>query len=216
MTITLLLFTACEGKSSGSDNIEPSITVEKSFMQPYGYDDDPVQWEITESAVREINQNSYFGYDFLSPYDEDIKEKIQKECGDGISDSKGVYYQGDGITWSFSGYPHDESDNYLTYIRFYSDGYNVFGIKPGDDVSGSMESLEKQGFEYVEERNEEEWSDKVYEKGFLYIVLSPNSRHHSDYENEDYSIVEEIHVGVRWFLSGNRTYKKRSRNEKAI
>ena len=130
------------------------------------------------------------------------EEEIRKECGDNwISNFMSYDYYGDGIQWIFSGYPHDECPCFLTEIKVFSSKYHVFDVKPGDDVSSSMEIIENQGFELAK-GNEQEWSDKVYAKGDLYITIMPIH----DYDKEDYSKVEAIEIGVRTFYLGNRIY----------
>ncbi|MDR0444209.1 MAG: hypothetical protein LBH44_12480 [Treponema sp.] len=150
--------------------------------------DDPVQRKITEDAILELNQKSYFGYDFLIPLDKNIKEKLQIECnGNWITNFMSNDYYGDNITWTFSGYPYDECSFFLTQIDFSSTQYHVFGIKPGDDMQTSLKVLSNFGFEQS--------------KGDLSIQL----KHHSK-DNSDHSKIGTITVNVKTGYLGNRIY----------
>jgi len=152
--------------------------------------------QITENAVKEMNQNSNLGYDLLSLYEDSIIEKINKECKNYVNNYMSDDYYGNGISWIFSGYPHDESPNFLTYIEFNSIEYNVFGIKPGDNISDSKNILEKMGFE-----NKGHYSKKnranVFSKGDLYISLITKN---------DNLIIENIEIEARTFYLGNKLY----------
>jgi hypothetical protein len=148
--------------------------------------DDPVKREITEKAIAELNQNSYLGYDFLSPWDENIKEKIQIECnGNWIQNYMSRDYYGDNIKWIFSGYPHDECSSFLTEVSFSSNKYNVFGIKPGDDISNALDILKSLGFE----------NNK---RGDLQISFDPHDENNSE--------IEKITIEVKTYYLGNRLY----------
>ena len=175
--------------------------VVKSLFGEYVFVDNPIQRAKTENAIRELNQSSFIGYDFLSPYDETIKEKIQEGCINGLMNFMSIDFYGDGIKWIFSGYPHDESSYFLTNISFSSNKYHVFGITPGDDIFSAMALLESQGFGLAKDA-EQEWLEKDFAKGDLFITLKPLI----DYDNNDYSKIQTIVVGVRTFYLGNRLY----------
>jgi hypothetical protein len=150
--------------------------------------DDPIKKEITEMAIFELNKNSYFGYDFLSLWDENIDEKIKKECnGKKIQNYMSYDYYGDDIIWIFSGYPNDECSYFLTNISFSSNKYNVFGIKPGDDISISLDKIKELGFEP--------------NKGDLYISFKPQI-----IDNKIYSTIGTIIIEVKTYYLGNRIY----------
>jgi len=99
--------------------------------------DDTVQREKTENTIREMNHNSNLGFDLLTPYNKNIRKNASKKLDDGywIDNYMSYDYHGDNIILTFSGYPHDEASYFLTDIEFTSNKYNVFGIKPGDDIS---------------------------------------------------------------------------------
>lgn len=173
----------------------------KRLNDNYEFVDDPILRKITEDAVSNLNQNSYFGYDFLIPFNGSVKERIQMECnGNWIPNYMSYDYFGDDIKWSFSGYPHDESSYFLTEITFNSKKYNAFGIKPGDDISSSVNKLSSMGFEpnkgYLRNRL------NSYNKGDLFIALDNVA---SRDENE-YTKIETITIQVRTFYLGNRIY----------
>lgn len=163
--------------------------------------DDPIQREITRNAVFELNQNSYLGYDFLVPLDEGTKEKIQLECnGNWITNYMSHDYYGDNITWIFSGYPHDECSSFLTEVRFCSDNHNVFGIKPGDDISIAEDKLLSLGFEHNNGYSRRRYYS--YNKGDLFIAFD----NFVNRGNGEHSKIETITVQVRTFYLGNRIY----------
>ena len=180
--------------------------------------------KITESAVKELNQNSNLGYNLLCLYEDDLIKRIKKECKEYVGNYMSNDYYGDGILWVFSGYPHDEvSDSFLTEINFTSTKYNIFGIKPGDNISNSKKILENMGFENKGHYIKKGYTN-VFSKGDLYITLT------TDYDNElsqrevlknvkgidkkiiegeilkDNQIIKNIEIEVKTFYLGNRIY----------
>ena len=182
--------------------------------------DNKRQRKITENAVREMNQNSNLGYNLLSLHEDNI---IKKECKEYVDNFMSNDYYGNDILWVFSGYPHDEAASFLTNIVFSSTKYDVFGIKPGDNISNSKIILEEMGFinkgHYVKKS-----CTNVFSKGDLYISLI------TDYDNElsqryvlkningidkkfiegeilkDNMIIKNIEIEVQTFYLGNREY----------
>ena len=133
-------------------------------------------------------------------------------------------YYGDGILWIFSSYPHDEgSHSFITHIEFTSIKYDIFGIKPGDNISNSKKILEKKGFKNKGHYIKKGYTN-VFSKGDLYLTLI------TDYDNElserevlknikgidkkyieaeilkDNQIIREIKIEVKTFYLGNRIY----------
>jgi hypothetical protein len=159
--------------------------------------DDTSQREKTENTIREMNQNSNLGFDLLTPYNKNIRKNAPKKCGNGywIDNYMSIDYHGDNVILTFSGYPHDEvSDCFLTDITFTSNKYNVFGIKPGDDVFISKKTLKNHGFGRK--------AKNVYKKTDLYILLTTEH----DCDNEDKAKIGKIAVRVKTFYLGNRMY----------
>jgi len=180
--------------------------------------------KITENAVKEINQNSNLGYDLLSLYEDNLISKIKEECKEYVDNYMSNDYYGDGILWVFSGYPHDEAPNsFLTEIRFTSTKYDVFGIKPGDNILNSKKIMEKMGFKNSKKYIKKGYTN-VFFNGDLYIFLI------TDYDEElsmrvvledvkgtdknfnkeeiliDNTIIKNIEIKVQTYYLGNMIY----------
>jgi len=156
--------------------------------------DDKIQREKIENTIREMNLNSYLGYNLLSPYSNEIIKNIKKENRKYIDNYMSNDYHGNGIMWIFSGYPHDESPSYLTEISFTSNNYNIFGFKPGDNIINLIELLKKQKFRKIANRADNS-TETIYKKNDLYIILY----------HDDETIIKII-VRVRTFYLGNNLY----------
>jgi len=194
------LLCACVGNDDNAKS-EHQYVVGYLFGTCFAFVDDPVQREKTENAVQEMNENSWLGYNLLSPHDDNVRGMIQRECnGNWINNYMSVDYSGEGIQWIFAGYPHDECPYFLVQTSFSSNKYNVFGIKPGDDVLSSMKVLEDHGFELEEDMR------KIYTKGDLCITLLPSRPPMIGYEQDDYTKIHTVDIKVRTFYLGNRTY----------
>ena len=127
--------------------------------------------------------------------------QLLDECGGvWIDNYMSNDYHGEGIWWIFSGYPHDECAYALTETGFSSGQYNVFGIKPGDEIGDAVSVLENQGFMI------KDGAQKTYAKGDLCITLSPNRPPLDGYGQEGFDRIHTIIISVRTFYLGNFLY----------
>ena len=152
----------------------------------------------TENTIKDMNINSNLGFDLLSPYEDEVIEKLEKCSDECIDNYMSNDYYADGITWIFSGYPHDESSDFLTEIIVVSNKYNVYGIKVGDNISSSINTLKKINFKKIEEKDFEH----KYCKNDLSITFITRNRENLSQKD----IITEIIIYVKTWYLGNFIY----------
>ena len=176
--------------------------------------DDKRQREKTENTIKIMNQNSNLGYNLLSPHDNKIKNRIIRKGIKNIDNYMSNDYYGDGIQWIFSGYPHDECKLFLTEISFTSNKYNVFGIKPNDNIYDSKKILENYGYKITKEHTYS-WIENVYKKNDLYILLITKYDSNKKFsqikeckldKNEEQTKIIQIIIEVDTLYLGNMIY----------
>jgi len=182
------------------DSKNEFIKKDKNNKNVFLYNEFRINREKTEISIREMNQNSNLGFDLLHLYNENIRKNTPKEWGNGqwIDNYTSIDFNCDGISYIFSGYPHDEVDDYfLTEINFSSNKFNIFGIKPGNDIFNSENILINLGFEKVNHYFMD-WVENVYKKNDLYILLL------AEYDSK--INISSINVKVETYNLGNRIY----------
>ena len=91
-----------------------------------------------------INNNSKLPIRYMSKYksDEAILQKYQK-----IDNYMSKDFEDTDISFSYYGYPNDESDYYLGKIELLTNRYNILGVSIGDNVEQAISKIQKYGFE---------------------------------------------------------------------
>lgn len=90
-----------------------------------------------------INNNSYLPIQYMSKYNKtDTKfQEYQK-----IDNYMSIDFNNNDISFSYYGYPNDQSEKYLGEISILTNQYNILGITIGDDIESSITKLQNYGF----------------------------------------------------------------------
>ena len=145
-----------------------------------------------------INDNSNLPVEYMSKYDKNNANLQEYEyLNNYMSDD----YQNYDISFSYYGYPNDESDYYLGRISVISNKYNILGITKGDNMKEAISKIEKYGFKLEDNNNYYEVTLK--NKDFSIILYSDSENFE---ENDDIIVVDSIQVNADSEYLGNRMY----------
>ena len=103
--------------------------------------------KINGELIKNINDNSNLPIEYMSKYNSEDNEINGFER---LRNYMSVDYSNEDISFSYYGYPNDESDYYLGRVSLKTDKYNILGIKIGDDFKEALSKAEKYGFKVVE------------------------------------------------------------------
>ena len=145
----------------------------------------------TIELINAINNN-------ISKY-ESSDEKLQEY--EKINNYMSNDFKDEDISFSYYGYPNDESEYYLGSILLFTNKYNILGVTIGDNMKTAIDKLKNYGFK-LEESNNNFISILNYEDFTVKIEANTNSYE----ESEDEVIIGTIQLEVKSKYLGNRTY----------
>lgn len=96
-----------------------------------------------EEIIEMINKNSDLPVEYLTKYDKN--DESLKEYNF-LPNYMSFDYNNEDISFSYYGYPNDESDSFLGYVEIKTDKYNLLGVKVGEEIEKAIEKIEKYGF----------------------------------------------------------------------
>lgn len=103
--------------------------------------------KMNVELIKTINDNSNLPIEYMNKYNSEDNEIDGFER---LKNYMSVDYSSEDISFSYYGYPNDESDFYLGRVTLKTDKYNVLGIKIGDDFKEALSKAENYGFKVVE------------------------------------------------------------------
>lgn len=159
----------------------------------YIFNDDVAIRKETERAAKELNHNSVIPCKLLCKYTPDIHQKLLNIIKYFICNYMSYDYCGKGYQLSFSGYPNDECESYLTNITINTNEYFIYGIKIGDNINKLNDCLLSAGYSRVSRKEFE--SKYVYKRGLIIIKC-----------DEKEGKVNSFNIQVKTFYLGNRIY----------
>lgn len=142
-----------------------------------------------KSIAETINQNSDLPVEYLSKYDKNDKSL---EKYDFLSNYMSYDYNNEDISFSYYGYPNDESDFLLGYVEIKTDKYNLLGVKVGEDFEKAIEKIEKYGF--------------TLKKDSYNTLISNDFTITIEINLEDQKKVESISIRAKSDYLGNKIY----------
>lgn len=139
-----------------------------------------------------INNNSKLPIRYMSKYksDEAILQKYQK-----IDNYMSKDFEDTDISFSYYGYPNDESDYYLGIIELLTNRYNILGVSIGDNVEQAISKIQKYGFE----------SEKM-NRYFLITLKYKDFTIEIKTDIEDENIIDMIQLCAESEYLGNNVY----------
>ncbi len=151
-----------------------------------------------DEIINIINSNSNLPVKYMSKYD-NLDTKLEKY--EKLNNYMSNDFNDEDISFSYYGYPNDESEFYLGRISLLSNKYNILGVTIGDNMKQAISKLEKYGFE-LEERNNHFVATLKY-KEFTIKIESDVENYE---ENEDKVIIDIMQLEVKSEYLGNRLY----------
>ena len=154
----------------------------------------------TSSDVKDmVNNNSKLPVVYMSKKSEK-SIKIEYDFVDNyMSDD---YYNND-INFSYYGYPNDESDFYLAYIKLNTNKYNILGVTIGDDISKSVSKIEKYCFSKLKESSDY----NIYlVNGDYTITIEGDLENYDEERNTEVVKVGSVSIKAKSEYLGNRVY----------
>lgn len=144
-----------------------------------------------------INNNSNLPIKYMSKLD---TENLNLQKFNKLDNYMSKDYTDEDISFSYYGYPDDESEYYLGSIGLLTNKYNILGVTIGDNMKQSITKLEKYGFKLEE-------SDDYLEVTLKYndftITMEANEE---NYEDTDNTVIEGIGIKANSKYLGNRVY----------
>ena len=139
-----------------------------------------------------INTKSDLPVEYMSRYNNEDEDLKNYEFIDNFMSKD---YSGENISFSYYGYPTDESDYYLGKINLKTNKYNILGVYIGDSYFEGVGMIEQYGFK-IEKQDEYETILK-YDDDFSIKLIS-------DLENNN--IIKSIELEAESKYLGNRDY----------
>ena len=144
-----------------------------------------------------INNNSNLPIKYMSRFDtKDSNLQKFNKLDNFMSED---YSDGD-ISFSYYGYPNDESEYCLASIGLLTNKYNILGVTIGDNMKQAITKLEKYGFKLEDSGDYLEVTLKY--KDFT-ISMEANLENYEDKEN---TVIEKIGIKANSKYLGNREY----------
>lgn len=154
--------------------------------------------KIEDATVNVINNNSNLPFAYLSEFDNFNPELNNYKLLDNYMSKD---YSSNDISFSYYGYPNDESDYRLGEITLQTDKYDLLGVKVGDNMSQSISKIEKYGFELQDRNNSYIAKFKIQD-----ITITLEADIYDLYANDDELVVDKICIKAESKYLGNRMY----------
>jgi len=151
---------------------------------------------INTEIVDIINNYSILPVKYMTKYDaNDITLERYKKIDNYMSKD----FSNEEVSFSYYGYPNDESDYYLGSVSIATNSFNILGVTIGDDMKEAVSKVESYGFE-LKEHND--YFSATLKKDDYTIKIE------SDIENDDETkdTVGSISISVNSKYLGNRVY----------
>ena len=100
--------------------------------------------------IKVINNNSKLPVKYMSKYNALDNAKYKSEGYEYLSNFMSYDFKKDNISFSYYGYPTNESEKYLGKITISDDKYNILGVTVGDNYQDSIKKIESYGFERID------------------------------------------------------------------
>ena len=154
--------------------------------------------------INTINNNSNLPVNYMDKYD---NSNVQLKKYDKLNNYMSKDFNDNDISFSYYGYPNDESDFYLGKIELLTNKYNILGITIGDNYKEAIEKIESYGFK----RTDKPVNDDVYEAKLNYkdITIDIKTKYAINIgRSKDISKTDigSIKIGIKSDYLGNRIY----------
>lgn len=145
-----------------------------------------------------INNNSNLPIKYMSKFD---SEDINLQKFDKLNNYMSKDFTDGDISFSYYGYPNDESEYCLGEIELLTNKYNILGVTIGDNMKQSISKIEKYGFKL--EESDDYFVATLNYKDFT-INIEANTENYD--EAEDNIVIGTIQLKAKSKYLGNRSY----------
>ena len=145
-----------------------------------------------------INKKSNLPVKYMSQFD---SANINLQKFEKLDNYMSKDFRNDDISFSYYGYPNDESEYCLGEISLLTNKYNILGVSIGDNMKQSISKIEKYGFE-SEENNT--YFDAVLNYKDFTIRIEADTENFD--EAEDAVTIGTIQLKANSEYLGNRVY----------
>ena len=175
-----------------------SIVISNNKKIDNNYGNNEKEGIINNKIEDIINNNSNLPVKYMSKFDsEDVNlqqyEKLNNYMSKDFKDSD--------ISFSYYGYPNDESEYCLGKIELLTNKYNILGVSLGDNMKQSISKIEKYGFKL--EESDDYFVATLNYKDFTITIEADTE----DYEEaEEDVVIGTIELKAKSEYLGNKVY----------
>lgn len=155
---------------------------------------------IDSPVVKAINDNSNLPVKYMSARD---GANLNLSGYERLNNFMSVDYKNSSISFSYYGYPNDESDYYLGEVELLDNKFNILGVTIGDDMNSAISKISKYGFKLDNENRNNNFVATLT-NGDYTIKLNADSRNYDG--NESNPKITSIKLRANSEYLGNRVY----------
>ena len=153
---------------------------------------------LSGDMIEKINKNSKLPIEYMTKYSKDDSRLSSYKKIDNYMSKD---FEDDDISFHYYGYPNDESDYYLGYMKLKTNKYNILGVTIGDNMKDSIAKIESMGFEKISNTND---YDVKFRYNDISITLSADYNNYS--ETTEKNTVGSVVISIDSKYLGNRIY----------
>lgn len=154
--------------------------------------------------INTINNNSKLPVNYMEQYDnEDVKLQRYNKLDNFMSKD----FKDNDISFSYYGYPNDESDLYLGKIELLTNKYNILGVTIGDNYKKAIEKIESYGFNRTDIPEEDDiYEAKLNYKDINIVIKTKYEINLGISEDISETNIGSIEISIESDYLGNRLY----------
>ena len=154
--------------------------------------------------INTINNNSKLPVNYMEQYDnEDVKLQRYNKLDNFMSKD----FKDNDISFSYYGYPNDESDLYLGKIELLTNKYNILGVTIGDNYKKAIEKIESYGFNRTDIPEEDDiYEAKLNYKDINIVIKTKYEINLGISEDISENDIGSIEISIESDYLGNRLY----------
>ena len=154
--------------------------------------------------INTINNNSKLPVNYMEQYkNEDVKLQRYNKLDNFMSKD----FKDNDISFSYYGYPNDESDLYLGKIELLTNKYNILGVTIGDNYKKAIEKIESYGFNRTDIPEEDDiYEAKLNYKDINIVIKTKYEINLGISEDISETNIGSIEISIESDYLGNRLY----------